>query len=357
VTDRGVFVHIVVWNELGWSFDRTIQSILEATEAFPKSCLEITDNGSDRAVQQRLSEIRNRFPTVVVYRNDENLGFCAAHNQAVTRFLHSDCQYFLVLNPDTRLTQSAIDRLIHALRAMPGCELATPRILRCTDTLAPERPPIIDAAGMEFTPSFRHFDRESGQLDHGQRSAREIVFGGTGACLLITRTGVERLILPRFASFDRVLLRLYPQLARAIDQRSQLFDEAFFAYREDADLAMRAEALGIGCVYEPGSIVYHVRRVTPERRTELPPELNRLSVRNRFLLQLNHWRWNWPLRLWVEGILIRNAIVVMGVLLKERTSLSALWDAVRLAPRALCNRAFVRSHAYQSAARPSIEKT
>lgn len=35
------------------------------------------------------------------------------------------------------------------------------------------------------------------------------------------------------------------------------FDERFFAYLEDVDLAWRARAAGWSCVYEPGAIAYH----------------------------------------------------------------------------------------------------
>lgn len=40
------------------------------------------------------------------------------------------------------------------------------------------------------------------------------------------------------------------------------FDERFFAYYEDADLAWRARMRGWRCVYEPTAIVYHVHSAT-----------------------------------------------------------------------------------------------
>src|SRR5258706_426452 len=54
----------------------------------------------------------------------------------------------------------------------------------------------------------------------------------------------------------------------AID--GQYFDEDFFAYREDADLAWRCRLLGWNAIYVPGAVALHRRRVTPERRRELP---------------------------------------------------------------------------------------
>lgn len=357
MNERGILVHIVVWNEVTPAFDKVIESILDACQNFPNSSVEITDNGSCPSTAQTLREFVSRFPAVKLYRNESNLGFCGAHNQAVSRFLCSTLDHILVLNPDTRLTPEAIDHLVEALHSTPGAELATPKILRCDESLAALAPPIIDAAGMEFFSSFRHFDRGGGTIDRGQYNGRELVFGGTGACLLVSRQGVERLLLPRLSSSDGVLLALYPQLAEGLETRAQLFDEAFFAYREDADLAMRAATLGIRCVYEPAALVFHVRRVTPERRAELPSELNRLSVRNRFLLQMNHWNWSWPLRVWVHGLIIRNVLVVLGVILREHSSFSGLWEAVRLAPRAFEQRSALRRKTQNTALARLHERT
>src|SRR5207253_10520458 len=68
----------------------------------------------------------------------------------------------------------------------------------------------------------------------------------------------------------------------------QYFDEDFFAYREDADLAWRCRLLGWTSIYVPGALAQHRRRVTPERRAELPKDINYHSVKNRFLLRINN---------------------------------------------------------------------
>ena len=69
---------------------------------------------------------------------------------------------------------------------------------------------------------------------------------------------------------------------------SEYFDEAFFAYREDADLAWRAQWMGWRCLYVPEAQGHHVRRVLPERRAELPAEINMHSFKNRFLLRIKN---------------------------------------------------------------------
>jgi GT2 family glycosyltransferase len=117
----------------------------------------------------------------------------------------------------------------------------------------------------------------------------------------------------------------------------EYFDEDFFVYREDADLAWRAQLLGWRCLYVPGARALHGRLVTPERRSQLRPEVNRYSVRNRFLLRLKNQtpghfaRFLWP-------ALARDAQVIGYVALREWTSLPAFADVIRLLPRTLRKR-------------------
>ena len=71
----------------------------------------------------------------------------------------------------------------------------------------------------------------------------------------------------------------------AVSVDGEFFDEDFFAFREDADLAWRAQLMGWKCLYVPSAVAWHVRRVTPERREQLPHEINWHSVKNRFLMR------------------------------------------------------------------------
>ena len=50
----------------------------------------------------------------------------------------------------------------------------------------------------------------------------------------------------------------------------------------------RAQLLGWDCLYVPSALGYHVRRVLPERRADVPAMLNRHSVKNRFLMRVKN---------------------------------------------------------------------
>lgn len=328
-----LLVHIVTWNSED-SIAACIQSVVQQ-QGFvlgESLVLRVTDNCSSDSTVEKARALE--CPGVEVCVNNANLGFCGAHNQGIRRLLEGRFDAVVVLNPDVRLEPESLQRMLDAVTSAPDIGMVTPKLLRANADLSPVEPPVLDAAGMVLTRSLRHFDRGSGEVDVGRFDQPEDVFGGTGACLLITRRCAEALLIAPAIS-EAPVMRIYPQLAAGTSDRPKLFDEAFFAYREDADISWRAQLLGWRCRYEPRAVGYHVRVVVPERRAQLPATLNRYSVRNRFLLQIHNWRLSRGVWSFVNGILFRNLVVVCGVLMRERSSFGALVEVVRLIPRAL----------------------
>lgn len=332
-----ILVHIVAWNSSDALLHRSVESI-ENQDYTGKIQIEITDNGSTDGTLAIIGELEKLHSHLRVYSNSANLGFCGAHNQAIARFLNGPYDLFLALNPDAFLETTALSHMVAHLQTSSRIGAITPKLLRCTSDGSPSAPPVIDAAGMCLTRSLRHFDRGSGEVDHGQWDVCDNVFGGTGACLLLTRGCVEDLLLYETSDTRTALLGIFPQLADSTMPRNQLFDEAFFAFREDADLAWRMQIRGFDCAYVPSALAYHVRRVVPERRSELPDVINRHGVRNRFLLQLNNLPLRMPIGVFLNGVLARNLIVFLAVLFYERASLGAIREILCLSKRALQNR-------------------
>lgn len=327
-----IFVHIVTWNSaetIGLCVERACaQSGFALGENLH---IRVTDNASTDGSAAIVEEMLR--PGITLVKNSANMGFCAGHNQGVQEFLAGDYQAMLILNPDVGLQPTTLRAMSRRLDDKRHVGLVTPKLLRALSSLDPIHPPVLDAAGMILTRSLRHFDRGAGEWDKGQHERGEFIFGGTGACLLISRGCAVDITLPADIPVGPVR-EIYPQLADGSTQRPQLFDEAFFAYREDADLSWRARRLGWKCWYEPSAVAHHVRFVTPERRKSLPEAVNSYSVRNRFLLQINNWSWRDGILSFVLGVVVRNALVIAGVLFQERASLIGLRQAWMLAPRA-----------------------
>jgi GT2 family glycosyltransferase len=336
-----VLIHIVTWNS-----EESIAACLE--RAMQQSgfvlgeslFIRVTDNGS----RDQTVAIVERFVRsgVSLVRNSENLGFSGAHNQGMAEFLQRGSAAMLILNPDVGLEPNCVQQMFEAFERGPRVGLVTPKLRRALPSLEPIYPHVLDAAGMVLTAACRHFDRGAGEWDRGEFDSAERVFGATGACVLISRECAMDLCIPKSISDDEVH-RIYPQLRAGWRERPQLFDEAFFAYREDADLSWRAKRRGWECWYEPTALGNHVRVVTPERRRSLPALLNRYSVRNRFLLQMNNWSWRDGIAMLIWGVVVRNLVVIAGVVVSERSSCAAIHEALSLRRRAFAIRRWVAS--------------
>lgn len=324
----GVFAQFVLYNAIKTHGADCLSNSIHSLLKIDGIQIHVCDNGS---TDETWNFLNSEFgeADLVITRNDINLGFSGAYNLATKTFLDSDCKYFLIINGDVRLETDAVQKMVEGFETDSTIGSTCCKLYRSDDKLAPVDPPVIDSAGMELTTAIRHLDRGSQEIDSGQYGEQEYVFGGTGACVLYKRECVEDLLVDVGKPSDR----------------PQLFDEAFFAYREDADLAWRAVLFGWKCLFVPSAIGYHKRVVLPERRKQLPAEINSWSVRNRFLLQINNYSFNrWPEAL-LPGIIFRNLVVIFGVLLRERSSIKGLVEVWKMRKQAFAKRAFIQQRA------------
>ena len=199
----------------------------------------IIDNASTDGTSAILERYRAKCDVVL---NPKNVGFSAGQNQAIRR---SRGDWVLSLNPDVMLGNGFIRDLVRAGESDSGVGTVCGKLLRWTPGASHELTSMVDSTGMYFLRNLRHLDRGSGEQDRGQYDRQEFVFGATGAAALYRRTMIEDVSV--FGEF---------------------FDEDFFAYREDADVAWRAQIMGWQCFYVPTAVAWHVRRVTPERRSD-----------------------------------------------------------------------------------------
>ena len=122
----------------------------------------------------------------------------------------------------------------------------------------------------------------------------------------------------------------------------EFFDPDFFVYREDADVAWRAQLMAWRCIYTPQARGYHVRKVLPGNRRALPPVINMHSVKNRFLMRFKNMTGDLYKRNWVS-ITARDVVVLGCCLLREQTSLKAFWYVTRNWNRVMAKRREIMS--------------
>ena len=120
------------------------------------------------------------------------------------------------------------------------------------------------------------------------------------------------------------------------------FDPDFFAYREDADVAWRAQLLGWRCLYTPYAVGHHVRGVVPGSRKSVPAVLNMHSVKNRFLMRTKNLTSGLLRNFW-PAMMSRDLQILGGCLLIEQKSLSAYWRFAKCFRKALVKRREIMS--------------
>jgi GT2 family glycosyltransferase len=306
--DRTVSVSIITSNS-----DRYIAGCLDAVLRQRGTHLDVVvvDNASTDNTRRILAKYRSRIRLI---KNERNLGFAAAQNQAIRC---SQAPWILALNPDVLLQPDFIANLLEAAAADPRAGTICGKLLSIGPGFTPLPKPRIDSAGIYFTPAMRHFDRGWQQPDDGRYDRPEYVFGASAAAALYSRGLIEDI---------------------SID--GEFFDPDFFVYREDADIAWRAQLLGWRCLYTPAAVAHHVRTVSPENRKSVSPVINMHSVKNRFLMRIKNltpglWR-----RYWL-AMTLRDLAVIGGCLLTEQRSLEAFARLARCWRRAWNQRRWI----------------
>src|SRR5271157_943509 len=251
-----VSVAIVTYNSSRY-IGRCLQTVLRQ-EGVPIEVV-VVDNASTDGTREILREFGGQIRTIEC---DGNLGFAEAQNRAIRS---STTEWVLTLNPDVLLLPGFIRTLLDAGRSDPGAGAVCGKLLSIGPGFEPLGQRRLDSTGMYFTPAMRHFDRGWHEPDGKRFDRAEYVFGASAAAALYRR-----------------------QMIEDISVEGDLFDPDFFAYREDADVAWRAQLLGWSCIYTPAAVAYHVRTVTPGSRRAVPAIINMHSVKNRFLMRIKN---------------------------------------------------------------------
>jgi len=186
----------------GWG---TLEATLTSLETQTISVdVVVVDNASTDGTSERLLE---RFPQVRIVRNDTNLGFGRAINRAA---LELEGDALVLVNNDVVCESDFVERICEPL-SDPCVGMVAGVLLLASD---PER---IDTAGVELDTTLGSHDYLSGEsADLLETHAR----GPFGAC-----GGAAAYRLDAFKEVGG-------------------FDESFFAYWEDVDLAMRLRGVG-----------------------------------------------------------------------------------------------------------------
>ena len=224
-----------------WNGKKFLAGCLDSllTQTYEPIEVVIVDNGSKDGSVEYLQE---NYPQVKLVTFPVNTGFSPAVNAGIKA---STGEMVALLNNDTVVDPNWMAELIKAMQEHPEAGSAGCKMLAYDDHT------LLDGAGDGYRRGglpgrIGHKERDTGRFDR-----KRYLLGACGGAALYRRE-----------LFDAI----------------GLFDEDYFAYLEDVDLGLRAQAAGFKCIYVPTSIVYHLGCGTTG--SGYSPLVVRLSARN-----------------------------------------------------------------------------
>lgn len=257
----------------------------------------LVDNGSDDG---SIDYVKKEFPSVKIIPLKKNLGFAKGNNIGIRE---AKGELIATLNNDTEVTSHWLGELVKAM-------ISDERVGMCASKmLFMKNHEMINSTGICISRSGVCWDRGIFEPDSGQYESMGEVFGPCAGAALYRKKMLSKI---------------------------GLFDEDFYAYMEDTDLAFRGRLAGWKCLYVPKAIVFHLQGGTGGFETDYT-----IYFGNRNVL------WN-PIKNFPPLLLIsslpwiigRNIAVIPYYILKGHANavLKSKIDAIKGIPKMLVKR-------------------
>jgi len=288
-----LMISIVVLNYNGLRYlDSCLGSLAEQT--YRDFEVIVVDNASKDGSVEYLQE---NYPWVRLVINDANLGFAGGTNSGIRA---ARGEFILTFNNDAKADRHFLMKLI--------APMADARVGTCAaKMLFPDGR--INSAGICLSRSGAAWDRGMFEADRGQYNLQVEVFGACAGAALYRKEMLDEI---------------------------GLFDEDFFLYMEDVDLAFRSQLAGWKCVYVPEARVFHHHGGTAGAGSDLSVYYGNRNVIWYVVKDFP----TWLLITSVPFILARNLAVIPYYALRGqgRVILKSKLDALRGVPKMLMKR-------------------
>jgi GT2 family glycosyltransferase len=212
--------------------EQCLLSVRKASENIDYEIFVVDNNSADGSC----SMVKQSFPEVKLIRNNQNLGFAVANNQAIKM---ATGKFILLLNPDTIVEEDTFSKCImfmneHRDAGSVGVKMidGKGKYLRESKRALPT-PKVAFFKIFGFTsifPESQKFNKYyMGYLDKDETNSVEIL---TGAFMFIRKEALDK---------------------------AGLLDESFFMYGEDIDLSYRLITSGFKNYYYPDVTIIHYK--------------------------------------------------------------------------------------------------
>ena len=202
----------------------------------------VVDNASEDGSPDM---VREEFPRVTLIANTENLGFAAANNQAYER---STGEYVFLLNPDARVGEDAVPRMLAFMDTHRGCGICGGQIYTPKGEKAP--------SARSFPCTLHKFFTLFGL---NARFPKSRIFGQPDMTWLSGH-------VPTLVDW---VPGTFTCLRRSMLESIGFFDERYYLYYEETDLCLRAQQNGWQIFYLPQAAVWHVGGASSKTRSDM----------------------------------------------------------------------------------------
>lgn len=257
MTDKtDLSIIIVNHNTKDLLFD-CLRSIKKAVKPHGGLQVIVVDNASTDGSPQMVA---TDFPDVLLIKNKSNKGFSTANNQGAQK---ATGNYLLFLNSDTKISHKALVKPLKFLRLHPRVGALTVKLVLLSGKIDPDNHrgfPTPWTSLTHFSGLNRVFPR-SRLFNNYFQSYRDF-------------TKIHRIDIPA-GSYLMLPTRLFKKLRG--------WDETYFFYGEDIDLAYRIHQAGYDIIYYPKVEVIHYKGASSGLRSETakiarPPKATRVKV-------------------------------------------------------------------------------
>jgi GT2 family glycosyltransferase len=266
---------------LSWNTRQMLVDCLNSVEATIANLtfeVIVVDNGSTDGSQEML---RERFPSVHLVQNDENVGFARANNQAMAL---SRGRYMLLLNSDAIATPDAIQSLVSLARKEPRAGIVGAQLVnrdgsfQASHTSFPTLwQEILMLTGLGRLLYGQWYPSHGPEEDKGPQTADYV----EGACMLVRRDAFEEV---------------------------GGLDEGYFMYAEEVDWCYSMREKGWQVWYQPAAMVIHLGGGSSQNR-RLQREADLYRSRVQFFRKHYGDRAAWLLKALIYGLTLIKLFV------------------------------------------------
>lgn len=260
-TIKGLASIVIINYNAGKLLSKCIDSILK--QNYKNYEIIIIDNASKDRSMESINEGGERIRIIC---NKQNMGFSHAANQGVKI---ARGEYILLLNFDILMNKNFLKEMVKAINLKSNIGSVSGRLLK--------NKKLFDSTGIIMNNLFANDRGENEKVNNRRYNSTEYIFGPSGAAALYKKKMLED-------------CRIY----------GEIFDEDFWIYYEDVDLAWRAQIKGWKSFYTPKAIAYHRRGVTRKNNPKALENYRMIGLANRILAIFK----NLPLELFAKNFFI-----------------------------------------------------